>query len=284
VKKLSIFLGLLVPIFASCDNNNSISSKNFEPIVLGDSSKIVTETNPENLKNVVNDVEYNTVTKEVATPVVAPKTDTIAQTPPPKVASEPVAEKPTSVVATSNSANNFTLNIGNNTQLVFSGISTKEFKKQDPATSNDLSYLVTAGDIQKMTISVTNGKIKTIQQRYQSTVGLIVEDNVFALKSLGTKTSDWASQKGNGAYKFTESGKLIFNTVSAQKLKDAAQKMLQQKRYKSTVINTFLNKIGSKANPNSDPFKVIAQNYQFQIEGTDSKGKAFTKIVRLDLN
>lgn len=271
---------------ASCDNANNLSGKKFEPIILGDSSTIVTETDADKLKNIVNDVEYATtpiVAAEVIDNVVKEdaKPET-TQTPTPEPA--PKTEEPKPAVVVSNNGKQLSLNIGNNTQIILSGITTKEFKSQDPSKVNDLSYLVTAGDINKITISVTNGKLKAISQRYQSTVGLNVEQNLWPLKSLGTKTSDWATKKVNGTYTFSENGKLVFNTVSAQKLKDAAQKMLQQKKYKKEVVNNVLNKIGNKANPNTAPFSIIAQNYQFQIEGTDSKGKAFQKIIRLDLN
>ena len=268
---------------ASCDNANNLSGKKFAPIVLGDSSGIVTETDADKLKNIVNDVEYAT------TPIVAAEVidDVVKEDKKPETASSPeptpkVEEPKPAVVA--NNGKQLTLNIGNNTQIIIAGITTKEFRNQDPSTANDLSYLITAGDISKVNISVTNGKLKAISQRYQSTVGLKVEDAIWPLKSLGTKTSDWETKKVNGSYNFSENGKLVFNTVSAQKLKDAAQKMLQQKRYKRDIVNNILNKIGSKTNPNSEPFKIIAQNYQFQIEGTDSKGKVFKKIIRLDLN
>lgn len=252
--------------------------KKYDPIVLGDSATIVTETNPEYLKNNVEDIEVQTVNKDtISTPpttAVAPKIDT------PKTELKVAEQSNTTAPRTSGLA----IDIGNGTYIVLEGVKVKDFKTQDGTKDNELVYKLTSGAYNSAQIKVHNGKVTKSTYRYAVVPQVETNNKRMPLSSLGDYTSDWASLSvKNGIVAVPKISNLKYKKVSASQLKKATEKVLKDRRYKKSAIDAVLRQIGNRATVQQKPFSLNLALVQVKIQGTDAKGKSFDKIIKIEL-
>lgn len=260
-------------LFTSCDN--PAGSKEFKPIALGDSSLIVTETDSQYLKDNVDDLEYG---KKMPAPEVADKESLPVR---PAADTLPKKEAPVSQPAGSGG---HTIAIGNATALIIDGVKLKEFKTQDGTVANDLDYLITSGKYNQAVIRLDKGKVTKVSYRYQSGVTYTFNNTGIQLSALNNYTSDWepASFKGTeiGVPKI---GQVKYGNATGAQLKSAVQKELQSRKYKAAVVQSEVNKIGSRSKPGQAPFAIEVTGITLKINGTDAKGKPFEKNIKLEM-
>src|SRR5690606_36286169 len=161
----------------SCNENQQSSSQG-EAIVLGDSSTIVTETDSAYLQEVVADFKE---------PV--PETGLEPEAPAPKADTAKTIQEITK--ATLPEIKGFLLDSGT-ASAVFANIETREFRKQNPATSDGLSYAITSGKLSQLQVSGV--KELKVRQRYQS--ALLIKGRKGTLELPGYYTSTWETLNG----------------------------------------------------------------------------------------
>lgn len=267
MKKIIVIYSILAgaALFTSCDN--PAGNHDLKPIVLGDSAFIVTETDSQYLGDNVEDLEYGK-RGQVRTGAAG------ADTPVKKdvQAASPIASGGHSIA------------IGNGSSLVIDGVKLKEFKAQDGTVANDLDYLITSGKYNQAVIRLDKGKISKVSYRYQSGVLYTINNTALKLSSVGNYTSDWepVSFKGNEIGVPKVANVKPGSATSAQ-LKTAVQKELQSRKYKSSVVQSEVNKIGSRSKPTQAPFSTDITGITLKIAGTDAKGKSFEKNIKLEM-
>jgi len=281
MKKIIVIYSILAgaALFTSCDN--PAGNHDLKPIVLGDSAFIVTETDSQYLGDNVEDLEYG---KRVQVRTGAAGADTATALPP---ASRQAADTPVKKdvqAASPIASGGHSIAIGNGSSLVIDGVKLKEFKAQDGTVANDLDYLITSGKYNQAVIRLDKGKISKVSYRYQSGVLYTINNTALKLSSVGNYTSDWepVSFKGNeiGVPKVAN---VKPGSATAAQLKTAVQKELQSRKYKSSVVQSEVNKIGSRSKPTQAPFSTDITGITLKIAGTDAKGKSFEKNIKLEM-
>lgn len=236
---------------------------------MGDSSTIVTETDPKYLRDMVADIEIKPGnTAPDATPVAEPAK--------PEVKTEEAKPAPLE--------KGFEIDCGNY-KIVLAGIDAKEYKKQNAATASGLSYALTSGNVSNSKL-IVSGDVKNlaVKQRYQSQLILDGSQGKVALTDLGLFTSGWNTVKvsGNSAPVAGLSG-LQFSSVNNSKIKNAADKALRKSKASSKTIQASMKDIRKVNKAGDSPSEIVLNNVQWQISGTDKSGKSFTKTVRMDV-
>jgi hypothetical protein len=253
-------------LLCSCSNNEQ--PRKTGPIVMGDSSTIVTETDSQYLGDLVADIELAPAkvaapTKEQAALPEAVKKDTVKAEATPK---------------------GYEINCGTYS-IILTGIDAKEYKKQNPETASSLSFARVSGNIEKAKIVLTgNVKNLSVKQRYQSQLLLDGSQGKLALPDLGLFTSGWSTQSVAGnSVSISGLSNLQFVPINNRKLTNAADRALRKKKASAKAIQTWMKEIRKVNNAGDKPSVVVLNNVQWQISGVDKAGKAFTKTVRLDI-
>lgn len=277
MKDFTVFSFVVLAIFSSsCKNSDQTTLSNRGHIVLNDSSTIVTETDSQYLRDEFADL----VVKPKVADVPAAKEVTNTQTP----TSVPVAS-PVSNVEINQSG--FTIDYGSFKALL-TGITTKEYKKQDPAKEYGVSYQVIGGDLTKSQLVFSGVKTISISQRYQSNLDLKNNSETLDLKSMGTHTSDWADvkvqKKGNQfVADLSVLQSLDFKQISNANLKNAVEKELRAKRANTQTVKQWLDLISKVRTAKDKPCNINLNNVQWRVTGTDNQGKAINKLIRIDV-
>lgn len=284
MKSFLLYISTATILIAASSCNNQDTTTTAQPITLGDSSMIVTETDSQYLKNVVDDIEPVAQTNK---PTAPPKIDTPVAAPPAPVAKTvDTTPAPTTAPAsvTNNSKNDFVLNIKNNTQIVFKNIATREFKNQNPETQHDLSYLIINGSFEKSQLEIQNGTLTDLQYKVATTYYIKTSQGEIELTGLKGETSDWQKLPTKGNTASLPSATLKNNkTIPTAQLQAAIEKAINNKRYKASVKDQLRKELAGVKSINHNLISLKATHQQLTIAGKDSKGANFKKIIRFDL-
>lgn len=279
-------LCMLSIVVSSCDS--APENRQFKPIVMGDSSTIVTELDSNYLSNNVADVTFgNTMNSNVDASATAPAPS--ETTPPIATSTAETTTPPAVTTAAPPAATNapktdgMAINIGNGTYLLIEGVQLNSGSGTDGQNKNELSYSIKSGKPQQAQIKVHNGKIGAAQYRYSSTANMTINNKIVPLNKLGTYTSAWAKTTATQtAVNIPTLKGISFKKVKEAELKEAVQESLRQRNYKSTAIKAAVNKINKRTQITSAPFSVATTSTAIKLSGTDAKGKAFEKIIKLE--
>lgn len=248
----------------SCGDSRTGQGKG--PIVLGDSASIVTESDTQYLRDEVLDIEP----KRLAEQAAAPPAKAAPEAPKPPVKEEGA-----------------TIDLGT-VKIVLPGIQLRERKGQNAERESSLSYTLTSGKPENTKLLVYGAGKVTIRQRYQSRLMLKSSLGSVDLRDLGLYTSGWDNLKvtdNNKAQQATLSSldRLGFARVTNSKIKNAADRELRKRRTNSRTIRNWMKEIQRTRSATDKPCEIILDNVQWQISGTDDKGKDFRKSIRVDL-
>jgi hypothetical protein len=260
----TLFIASMVVV--SC--NQGAGNKAGGSIVLGDPATIVTETDSQYLKDMVMDIQMNAKPSEPE-PAAATETET------PAVADSAIVNEQLRKKEEAPKGK------GLNADL-------KEIDVFIPnivARGKNTSYQLTSGHLNGNTLKITGGTIQKVSQRYQTVVvasnnlGTLVLDNL-------TTTSDWQTMKGSGgSYAITglADSRLKEPKASAQAIRSAVEKAARKKGYSKSAMNKWAAAVRNVRSVDQKPLDVKLRSVMWKIDGKDSKGKAFSKQLRVDL-
>lgn len=273
LRPLSLF-GVWLMI-ASCQEDKKQTGG---PIVLGDSSTIVTETDPNYLSNYVDDIRI--AAKDTSAPIpeaaesdTANKTVATAETPAP--AQQPAAAAPTEKG----------LNIPFKEVTIFiPDLETRTYRQQDLQRANGATFQWLSGKISGNVLKINGATINKVSQRHIT--------RVTAKTSLGTltvdglsHTSNWTTLKGTGT-SFTILG--IDNPepkqVTPAQIRIAVSNAAKNKRMSRQQIQKWEHEVRNVRSLNQAPFQTEVGAVVWKIEGKDAQGKPFQKQVRIDID
>lgn len=260
------FLSLLALL--SCDTN--IRGGGRGAIVLGDSSTIVTETDPQYLHHAVADIHVLPLTED--SNATAGRADTFRSAPPEKAAR----------------SSGEGLKVAFKELTVFiPEIKTRTYTRQDPQTSSGVSYQLTEGTLKDRDLHITgNAAVEKISQRYMTTVILENGNNSPLILENLNYTSSWKEIPGEqGIYPVTgiEENSLSYTKASPSTIRNAVNQAIKKKRLSKNAAREWQQKAEKVSSVNQKPLSVILRSVMWKIEGKDAQGKPFVKQLRIDL-
>jgi len=239
------------------------------PIVLGDSSTIVTETDPKFLEDMVPDLQttQEAGAAQQASPATTPAADTV---------------KPEPAAATPVPANQKGLTLAfKEVTLFIPGIETHEYRKQNLSRSNSATYELRGGKLAGNTIQVQSGTVTKISQRYQTQLALQQGGRQLVLASLGNYLSNWETIGTSGKsfpLKGLEPRQLDYRNVSAAQIRTAVQKAARAQRLSRAETAEWEKLARSYKNNRQNPALVQLNAVMWRVEG-----KGFSKDIRMDV-
>lgn len=278
--KLIIFYFGFTILFLACKNT---TQKNHGPILLGDSSTIVTEKDPKKLMDLVIDLnpdippastndsvekekKNNDVTKNTKQEITEPNlndNNSIKQSLP-DVAGLKADFKEISILIP-----NVTAKLSGNPNL---------------KAANGAVYTLLSGALQGNAIHTT-GKVLKISQKYQSVVVVKNKYGTLPLDNL-TSTSDWEPLKiGKNGYAITglEEDMLSYPKINNITLRNAVTKAANKRRLNRKKLQEWISSISNVHSANQKPLTIILRSVMWKIDGKDEGGKSFSKQIRIDL-
>lgn len=262
----------LAMLLFSCEDMGK--KQHHGPIVLDDSSNIVTETNAQNLRDMVVDLHPDI-------PVSSPAADT----------AKPVEKKPVGdtqqKVAVSNTAQAVLpegLNVAFK-EILFSipGINTKSYRTQNLEKANGATYELMSGSLNGKQIRIGKGAASKVAERYQTIIVLKNDLGTLPLESLSNMT-DWEELQGkNNIYAITGlSGKLESADISSASLQKAIKVAGRKHHFSRRTEQEWIRSIRNTRS-NKHSITVALRSVVWKVDGKDAAGKNFSKQVRVDL-
>lgn len=270
---LYISAGSTLLISACGDTKNA---QNNSPIVLGDTSTIITEKDSQYLKDEVMDLVPSQKAASEANVAVPAKEKPAA-----------LADMPKTAATSEQTISGQTISFGD-TKIVFAGIQAKDARRQNADRDAGLTYALQSGNPAASKLYVYGAKNVTVKQRYQSRLMLKSNLGSVDLRDLGLYTSGWntvqaAQSGGSTSFSLNSLNNIAYAQVNNNKIKNAADRELRKRRTNSRTIQSWMKEIRKVRDASDNPCDIILDNVQWQISGTDAKGKAFQKNIRMDV-
>ena len=263
----------LIFLLASCADSGN---EERPPIVLGDSSTIVTETDSAYMSDFVSDIQLQQIPE-----------DTVSST----AASDTARDSATSATEPDNSKqspapNEKGLSIPFGEVTIFiPGIEVKSYRQQDLARANGVSYQLTDGTINKNELRLSGATIQKVSQRYITGVIAKNELGTLTLDALNS-TTDWSTIKGaDNVYPITglDPKNLVARKSTPAQIKAAVSRAARNKRLSRKELRKWEASVRNVRSLNQKPFIVVLKSVMWKIDGKDAKGRSFSKQVRLDM-
>jgi hypothetical protein len=270
---ITLFAGTAL-FFLSCNNT---PSNNHGPIVLGDSSTIVTENDPQKLKDLVTDLQPVIPSSENKEEDTKPETKSdTAKTA--KAETTPANTQQPSVPDVAGLKAEF-----KEVAILIPGLNVKQAGNPNLQKANGAVYSLQGGEINGSSLKIS-GNITKVSQRYQTVVVLKNDMGTLLLDALGT-TTGWKQINGNGTYKITglDAASLVVPDADGSDIRQAATKAAQHRRWSRKKIQELQNEIRRVRNPNQKPLSLVLRSVMWKIDGKDAQGKLFSKQVRVDV-
>lgn len=270
--KIYLILFCVIALF-SCNNEGGSGSN--KPIVLGDPSTIVTETDTQYLQDFVADIKILKQTPQVPTAhdsTAAAPVDSSVQTPP--------------VAATNEIPKESGLTVPFKEVTIFiPGVETKTYTKQNLEKAPGASYEITDGQLQGNELKILNGDVDKVSQRYQTIVVAKSELGILVLESLN-ELDEWKPVKGKGniyPIKGLTKKELEYKRVSNAAIRTAVTKAARNARLSKANQNKWVASVKNVKAVNQKPLSVALRSVMWKIEGKDPNGKRFQKQLRIDI-
>ena len=274
VTHIALFLGMA--FLFSCKN---APSNNHGPIVLGDTSTIVTENDPQRLKDLVADLQP--VIPEPENPdSAAAKTNTVAAVDTAKKAKSTAVAPPAQALP---DVAGLKAEFKEVTVLI-PGLSAKQAGRPNLQNANGAVYTFISGNVNGNTIRVT-GNITKVSQRYQTIAVLKNELGALPIDALST-TTEWEALKGsNNQFKITDLDQksLEYPNVGTNAIRSAVMKAARRHRFSRKKVAEWENSIRRVRTVNQKPLYIILRSVMWKIDGKDVNGKIFSKQIRVDM-
>jgi len=258
---------------------NNMPAQHHGPIVLGDSSTIVTEKDPQKLQDLVTDLQPNIPeSKDTAQPT--------AQTTPPQkeqdTVKKPTTPDPPKVQPTADAPGlkaDF-----KDVSVLIPNVNAKLSGNPNLQRVNGAVYSFISGNINGNLLKI-NGTVTKVSQRYQSVVVLKNDMGVLPLEALSTTTS-WESLKGmNGIYRITglDEKSLEYPDANRGTIQNAVRKAAMRRRMSRRKVQEWVGSVHNVRSANQRPLTVMLRSVMWKIDGKDANGKMFSKQIRIDI-
>lgn len=260
-------------VFLSCNDEQNPSAG--KPIILGDSSTIVTETEAKYLEDFVADIKPLTPREEAPadTTTSTPAADTVAST------TAPATPEPGVITGKG-------LTVAFKEVTVFiPGIETRTYQNINLEKAHGASYELTDGKLQGSQLKIAKGTVTRVSQRHQTIIVAKTDLGTLVLESLNS-LSEWKTMEGKGNT-YTVSGldkrQLDHANPSAAGIRNAVSRAVKNARMSRANQNKWVKELKNVKSVNQKPMTVVLRSVMWKIDGKDEKGRPFQKQLRIDI-
>ncbi len=265
---------IYIYFFTACVLCNScketIHHKKGNPIIIGDQTSIITETDSTKLENYTEDISLvgkkNTSDKAIASMMI--KVDSLQ------------AKK--NIMENNNvEIKGFSI-IDNDVVITFDKLQIKNKVENSKATSITLTADATT-QTNNMLLQIDNLNNAVIQQRISTKLYINDSNKFLMLNELGTYTSAWFTI-ANSKNKFESLGKnaCLFKTLDNTQIKNAMTTELKKNNFSTADIASWEESIKEVATYHDSPCNVFPISIEYKISGTVSN-KPYTKNIRIEI-
>jgi hypothetical protein len=255
---------------------NDSRPEHARPIILGDSSLIVTEEDEKQLKDLVVDLQ----------PVIPPAEDK-HEDPQPAAENKDTATaqvaKPVEQPAPIPKGPGLKAEFSEVTVFI-PGLDVSLGGNKNLKRAHGASYALVSGEILGSVLRVT-GTVTKVSQRYQSIVVLNSSMLELPLDRL-IKTTGWEEIQGgvNGyPIKGLEAKSLEFTDANSREIKKAIQHAAQRKRISRSTTQDLMNEVRHVKSADQKPLAIKLKTVMWKIDGKDEDGKFYSKQIRIDI-
>lgn len=259
---------LAVVTLQSCTNNKE--GKNARPIILGDSSSIVTETDSTYLTDLVLDLDFGPM------PDIEDLQDSSKQ-------------------------NNQRANVPLSKEMMLSGgglkapfpevtmfipgITTRTFQDIDYKKANGASFQLTSGELNDNYLILQGATELDVAMRYQTVIVVRTDLGMLELSTMKTLT-EWTSVSGkNGMYKIEglTPNKLQHDRGGNAAIIDAVNRATKRKRMSRATRVAWESSVKDANSTSQRPLYVELTTVMWRVRGKDKDGSNFQKQLRIDI-
>lgn len=255
-------------------------SKSHGPIILGDSSAIVTEHDPQKLRDLVTElhpdippsVNTDTVTTPVKDAVAQVRTDTAKKIKFPVAPALPEA-------TTGGLKADF-----KETSVLLANVNAKQSGNINLQHAGGAVYTLISGNINGAILKVT-GNITKVSQRYQ-TIAVLKNGDVNMPVDALSNTTDWQPLKGgNNMYRITglDAPSLEYTDDGPAAIRNAVARAAKRHRMSRKKTQELMDSMHNVRKANQKPLYIILRSVMWKIDGKDERGHTFSKQVRIDV-
>jgi len=267
-----IQISCIAVLLSACGNEQE---KPKRPIVLGDSSAIVTETDPQYLTDFFSDLQLQQLPEDTVTsvPLDTIETGTVAAD---------SAEGTARTVAVDGKGLSMPFD---GVTIFIPGIEVKTYSEQNLEKSHGASYQLVTGDLKGNQIRISGGTVEKVSQRYITNVMVKNDLGVLILDALDN-TSSWASVKGqHGVYpiKGLEESELDYKKATPAQIRAAVSRAARNKRMSRKDLRKWEASVRNVKSVKQKPLILVLRSVMWKIDGKDAKGKNFSKQIRIDM-
>ena len=272
---IALFGGMA--LLFSCNN---MPTKNHGPIVLGDSSTIVTENDPAKLQDLVTDLNPvipSSEPKDTATTQATPASPAKpADTAKKNIAAAPKTQAPLTGPGLKADFNSVSVLIPN--------VNAKQSGNPNLEHANGAVYTFVSGNINGNLVKVT-GNVTKVSQRYQTVLVVKNELGTLPLETL-SMTTGWEALKGvNNIYKISglDDKSLEYADADRTAIRNAVLKIARRRRMNRKKLQAWEASVRNVRTANQKPLYVTLRSVMWKIDGKDANGKLFSKQIRIDM-
>jgi len=275
-----VFLALSPVLLPACKN---MSSKSHGPIVLGDSSTIVTEKDPRKLNDLVTDLQPDippapnpdTAGKSEKTAETNNVKDTAKQTKP----TQPVAENSQQTEEVAGLKAEF-----KEVTILLPGVSTKIAGNANLKNAKEAIYTLQDGSLEHNVLKI-KGTITKVSQRVESVLIIKSKIGTLPLDNVTAKSEFEAVKAGRGGYPIVDIDEesLPLPKINNQTLRNAVTRACTRRKMNHKKVQEWVNTIANVHSANQKPLSLSLRSVIWKIDGKDSGGKAFSKQIRIDI-
>ncbi len=275
--KLFFLVGGLA-LLGACKNNGA---RNHGPIVLGDSSKIVTERDPKKLSDLVTDLQPD------IPPAANPDSLAKAEQKNQQTAKDSVQK--TAKTAAPAESQSLPDEAGLKAEfkdltLLIPGVTAKISGNSNLKNSNSAVYTLLSGSLEGASIHL-KGNVTKVSQKCQSVIIVKNKFGSLPLENL-SETSDFEPVKGGkNVYAITniDGASLDYPKVNNSAIRNAVTKSANKRRLSHKKLQEWVSSVSAVRSANQKPLVVTLRSVIWKIDGKDEKGKNFSKQVRIDI-
>jgi hypothetical protein len=280
-RAIVLFAFSVVLLLNACGYDNKKGAT--QPIVIGDSATIVTETDPKYLSDFVSDVQLQTV-KEDTVPD-ATEHQPVEAAPDPVPEQKPAQEAENTPPPPQQQPAGQGLDVPFKEAHVFiPNILARSYRNQNPQRANGVTYELTSGNLNAAQVRITEGEVTKVSQRYQTIVVARNELGQLQLESLNHTTAWKPLRGGNNSYTIAiDPRRLESEPATPANIRNSVTTAARRKRLSRDLARRWQNSVSNVRSVNQRPLSVILKSVILKVEGKNEKGRPFQKQIRIDI-
>lgn len=244
---------------------------------MGDGATIVTETDSQYLRDALPDFNPDALTPE------AVRTKIPEDAPQPAVNKDTLAKGTATTVPVPPAGNGLTADFGD-LNVMIPGLEVRNAGRSVKGqTSVAYSSEKASADALKNLMLSGSMKVESVQQKADYGLVWTAEGKALPLSKTGVQSAGWQMLPSKGGnYKVAALNPPAFK-VSASTLRAAATDAVKRGRFPRTETNTLNSVAGKLRSVDGSTVKPVLRTLIWQVKGKDSKGRAVSHEIRIDM-